>query len=195
MFSSRFLSCFLAAASALLMPAARSHAQTSSAAELRSPDQARKPDDVYRKWLTEDVNYIIAAEEVRAFQELSTDKARDRFIEAFWAKRNPLPGTSHNSFKEEHYRRIAYANEHYATASFPGWHTDRGKIYILYGRPDQIESHPTGEKSERTGGDETLTHPFEVWRYRHIDGLGDDVSFTLVDFCNCGDYKIEHPRK
>ena len=122
----------------------------------------------YKKWLDEDVVYIITDEERAAFKQLSNDEERDNFIEAFWQRRDPTPDTEENEFKEEHYQRIAYANEHFA-AGVPGWKTDRGRIYIVYGKPDEIESHPSGGTYERPmdeGGGETSTFPFEDWRYR-----------------------------
>src|SRR5215471_14548096 len=102
----------------------------------------------YKKWLDEDVRWIITDEERSAFMQLSNDEERDQFIEAFWARRDPTPDTPENEFKEEHYRRIAYANEHFA-AGIPGWKTDRGRIYIMYGPADGIESHPSGGTYER----------------------------------------------
>ena len=97
----------------------------------------------YKKWLNEDVRYIITPEEMSAFKQLSNDEERDQFIEQFWLRRDPTPDTPENEFKEEHYRRIAYANEHFA-AGIPGWRTDRGRIYIVWGPPDEIEAHPSG---------------------------------------------------
>ena len=103
----------------------------------------------YKKWLDEDVRWIITDEERSVFMQLSNDEERDQFIEAFWARRDPTPDTPENEFKEEHYRRIAYANEHFA-AGIPGWKTDRGRIYIMYGPADEIESHPSGGTYDRT---------------------------------------------
>src|SRR5690348_14732933 len=97
----------------------------------------------YRKWLNEDVTYIITDEEKAAFKRLQTDEEREQFIEQFWLRRDPTPDTAENEFKEEHYRRIAYANERYASG-IPGWKTDRGRIYITFGPPDENESHPSG---------------------------------------------------
>src|SRR5689334_23463853 len=119
----------------------------------------------YRKWLNEDVSYIITDEERAAFKKLQTDEEREQFIEQFWLRRDPTPDTVENEFKEEHYRRIAYANEHFA-AGIPGWKTDRGQMYIKFGPPDEIESHPSGGQYERTpeeGGGTTSTYPFERW--------------------------------
>ncbi|HEV2715142.1 MAG TPA: GWxTD domain-containing protein, partial [Terriglobales bacterium] len=130
----------------------------------------------YKKWLNEDVSYIITDEERAAFKQLSNDEERDNFIEAFWQRRDPTPDTVENEFKEEHYRRIAYANEHFA-AGIPGWKSDRGRIYVVYGPADEIESHPSGGTYERPieeGGGSTSTFPFEDWRYRYIEGIGQE---------------------
>src|SRR5215469_15315210 len=127
----------------------------------------------YKKWLDEEVPYIITGEERAAFKKFSTDDERESFIENFWERRNPNPGSPENEFKEEYYRRIAYANEHYASG-IPGWKTDRGRIYIMYGPADEVDSHPSGgsyERPESEGGGETSTYPFEQWRYRYIDGI------------------------
>jgi GWxTD domain-containing protein len=144
----------------------------------------------YKSWLDQDVAYIISEEERKAFRNLSNDEERDAFIEQFWLRRNPNPDSSDNEFREEHYRRIAYANEHYA-AGKPGWKTDRGHIYIAFGAPDSIDSHPSGGSYERPmdeGGGETSTFPFEVWHYRYLEGVGDNIDIEFVDTCMCGDY-------
>jgi GWxTD domain-containing protein len=150
----------------------------------------------YKKWLDEDVVYIITDEERAAFKQLSNDEERDAFIEAFWQRRDPTPDTEENEFKEEHYQRIAYANEHFA-AGVPGWKTDRGRIYIVFGKPDEIESHPSGGTYERPideGGGETSTFPFEDWRYRYIEGIGQEVIIEFVDTCMCGEYHMTMDR-
>ncbi|MGO9084358.1 MAG: GWxTD domain-containing protein [Candidatus Sulfotelmatobacter sp.] len=131
----------------------------------------------YQKWLDEDVRYIITDQERSDFSKLTTDKQHDDFVEAFWERRNPTPGSAENAFKEEHYRRLAYANTHFA-AGVPGWKTDRGRLYVIYGKPDSIDSHPT------------LSPPFEEWHYRYIEGMGKDLTFRLVDTCGCGDYHL-----
>jgi len=146
----------------------------------------------YKKWLDEDVVYIISDEERKAFKQLSNDEERDQFIEAFWQRRDPTPDTEENEFKEEHYRRIEYANEHFA-AGIPGWKSDRGRIYIMYGPADEIDSHPSGGAYERPmeeGGGETSTFPFEDWRYRYLEGIGQEVIIEFVDTCMCGDYHM-----
>ncbi|HYW39572.1 MAG TPA: GWxTD domain-containing protein [Terriglobales bacterium] len=146
----------------------------------------------YRKWLDEDVRWIITDEEKSAFMQLSNDEERDQFIEAFWQRRDPTPDTEENEFKEEHYRRIAYANEHFA-AGIPGWKSDRGRMYIVFGPADEIDSHPSGGSYERPmeeGGGETSTFPFETWRYRYIEGIGQEVMIEFVDTCMCGDYHM-----
>ena len=147
---------------------------------------------VYKKWLDEDVRYIITDEEKSAFKQLSNDEERDNFIEAFWARRDPTPDTVENEYKEEHYRRIAYANEHFA-AGIPGWRTDRGRMYIMYGPADEIDSHPSGgayNRPQEEGGGETSTYPFEDWRYRYLEGVGQEVIIEFVDTCMCGDYHM-----
>ena len=146
----------------------------------------------YRKWLSEDVAYIITDEERAAFKRLQTDEEREQFIEQFWLRRDPTPDTVENEFKEEHYRRIAYANEHYASG-IPGWKTDRGRIYITYGPPDENESHPSGGTYERPpeeGGGETSTFPFEQWRYRYIEGVGTNIIIEFVDPTMTVEYHI-----
>jgi GWxTD domain-containing protein len=149
----------------------------------------------YKKWLNEDVRWIITPEELSAFKQLSNDEERDQFIEQFWLRRDPTPDTEENEFKEEHYRRIAYANEHFP-AGKPGWMTDRGRIYIVFGPPDEIEAHPSGGQYNRPieeGGGETSTYPFETWRYRYLEGLGShgqEVMIEFVDTCMCGDYHM-----
>jgi GWxTD domain-containing protein len=150
----------------------------------------------YKKWLDEDVIYIITDEERAAFRQLSNDEERDNFIEAFWQRRDPTPDTEENEYKEEHYQRIAYANEHFA-AGVPGWKTDRGRIYIVFGKADEVESHPSGGTYERPmeeGGGETSTFPFEDWRYRYIDGIGQEVIIEFVDTCMCGEYHMTMDR-
>jgi GWxTD domain-containing protein len=147
---------------------------------------------VYKKWLNEDVVWIITDEERAAFKQLSNDEERDNFIEAFWQRRDPTPDTEENEYKEEHYRRIAYANEHFA-AGIPGWKTDRGRIYIMYGPPDENDSHPSGGTYSRPmeeGGGDTSTFPFEDWRYRWLEGIGQEVIIEFVDTCMCGDYHM-----
>jgi GWxTD domain-containing protein len=144
----------------------------------------------YKTWLTQDVAYIITDEEAKAFRNLSNDEERDAFIEQFWLRRNPNPDSPDNEFREEHYRRITYANEHFG-AGKPGWKTDRGHIYIAYGKPDSIDSHPSGGAYERPmseGGGQTATFPFEVWHYRYLEGIGENIDLEFVDTCQCGDY-------
>jgi GWxTD domain-containing protein len=147
---------------------------------------------VYKKWLNEDVVWIITDQERAAFKQLSNDEERDNFIEAFWQRRDPTPDTEENEYKEDHYRRIAYANEHFA-AGIPGWKTDRGRMYIMYGPADEIDSHPSGGSYQRPteeGGGETSTFPFETWRYRYLEGIGQEVMIEFVDTCMCGDFHM-----
>jgi GWxTD domain-containing protein len=152
-------------------------------------DQERS---AYRKWLNEDVAYIITDRERAAFKSIQTDSEREKFIEQFWLQRDPTPNTPENEFKEEIYRRIAYANEHFASR-IPGWKTDRGRIYITYGPPDEIDSHPSGGKYEKPaseGGGTTSTFPFEQWRYRYIEDVGNNVVIEFVDTTLSGEYRM-----
>ena len=151
--------------------------------ELRGP---------FKRWLDEDVRYIITPEERRAFVQMATDEERENFIESFWMRRDPTPDSMENEYKEEHYRRIAYANDRYASG-IPGWKTDRGRIYIAYGPADEIESHPSGGQYQRPydeGGGFTSTYPFEIWRYRWIEGIGSDILLEFVDPTMTGEYRL-----
>ncbi|MFZ0663828.1 MAG: GWxTD domain-containing protein [Acidobacteriaceae bacterium] len=150
----------------------------------------------YKQWLDQDVHWIISDQERKAFKSLSNDEERDAFIEQFWRRRNPDPDSPENTYREEHYRRIAYANEHFA-AGKPGAMTDRGMIYIKFGPPDSIDSHPSGGMYERPieeGGGETDTYPFEDWHYRYIEGIGSNIDIEFVDTCMCGDYEMTMDR-
>lgn len=154
--------------------------------------QQEERENYYKKWLQEDARYIIAPDEKKVFQSLSTPEEREQFIEQFWYRRDPDLSTAVNEFKEEHYRRIAYANERYASG-MPGWMTDRGRIYIIHGPPAEIEAHPSGGLYNRPmheGGGQTATFPFEVWRYRHIEGIGSDVELEFVDPSFSGEYRM-----
>lgn len=151
--------------------------------ELRGP---------FKRWLDEDVRYIITPEERKAFVQMATDEERENFIESFWMRRDPTPDSIENEYKEEHYRRIAYANDRYASG-IPGWRTDRGRIYIAHGPPDEIESHPSGGQYQRPyeeGGGFTSTYPFEIWRYRWIEGIGSDILLEFVDPTMTGEYRL-----
>ncbi|HET6179832.1 MAG TPA: GWxTD domain-containing protein [Candidatus Sulfotelmatobacter sp.] len=159
-------------------------------------DYSKEIKGSYKKWLDEDVVYIISDEERAAFKQLSNDEERDNFIEAFWQRRDPTPDTEENEYKEEHYQRIAYANEHFA-AGVQGWRTDRGRMWIMYGKPDETESHPSGGTYERPmeeGGGETSTFPFETWRYRYLEGIGQEIIIEFVDTCMCGEYHMTMDR-
>ncbi len=146
----------------------------------------------YKDWLEKDVTYVITDEERKAFKKLATDDERERFIEEFWRRRDPDPDTDENEFKEQYYERIAYANEHFASG-IPGWKTDRGRIWIMYGKPDERDSHPSGGNYDRPsyeGGGNTTTYPFETWFYRYIPGVGSGVEIEFVDPTGSGEYRI-----
>jgi GWxTD domain-containing protein len=146
----------------------------------------------YKDWIDKDVAYIITSEEKKAFYKLKTDEEREQFIEAFWRRRDPDPDTEENEYREEYYERIAYANERFASG-IPGWKTDRGRIYITFGKPDSIESHPSGGQYERPsyeGGGSTSTYPFEIWFYRYLEGVGSGIEIEFVDPTGTGEYRI-----
>jgi len=146
----------------------------------------------YRTWLNEDVIYIISPDERTSFLQMETNEERESFIESFWLRRSSNPDLPDNDFKEEHYRRIAYANEHFASG-IPGWRTDRGRIYIIWGKPDEIESHPTGgtyDRPQDEGGGSTTTYPWETWRYRYLEGIQENVILEFVDPSGSGEYHL-----
>jgi GWxTD domain-containing protein len=148
--------------------------------------------EAYKKWMNNDVAYIITDEEKKAFKALATDEERENFIEQFWRRRDPNPDTEENEYREEYYERIAYANEHFASG-IPGWKTDRGRVYIAWGKPDSVESHPSGGAYDRPsyeGGGSTTTYPFETWFYRHLDGVGDGIEIEFVDPTGTGEYRM-----
>ena len=152
----------------------------------------RELEGAYRQWLQNDVGYIITGEEKDVFKKLANDEEREQFIEQFWLRRDPDPESGDNEYKEEHYRRIAYTNEHFASG-IPGWKTDRGRLYIMYGPPDEIEAHPTGGHYNRPleeGGGSTSTYPFEKWRYRYIEGVGQNLEIEFVDPTMTGEYRL-----
>jgi len=149
-------------------------------------------DNAYKQWLQEDVVYIITPDERNAFLQLQTNEEREQFIEQFWLRRSSNPDLPDNDFKEEHYRRIAYANEHYASG-IPGWKTDRGRMYIMWGPADEVESHPTGGTYDRPmeeGGGSTSTYPWETWRWRYLEGIGENIILEFVDPSGSGEYHM-----
>ncbi len=165
----------------------------------KSQDPTEKPRNVkpelkkaYKDWLEKDVAYIITDEERKAFKKLQTDDEREHFIEEFWRRRDPDPDTDENEFKEEYYERVAYANEHFSSG-IPGWKTDRGRIWIMYGKPHERETHPMGGQYDRPsweGGGSTTTYPFEIWFYRYLPGVGSGIEIEFVDPTGSGEYRI-----
>jgi GWxTD domain-containing protein len=163
-----------------------------NSAEAKKSRDAENASRALLRWIDEDVQYIITPEERAAWKRLKTDEEREQFIESFWLRRDPTPDTIDNEYKDDHYERIAYANEHFASG-IPGWKTDRGRIYIMYGKPDEIESHPSGGTYDRPieeGGGTTSTFPFEKWRYRYIEGIGNEVILEFVDPSMSGEYRM-----
>jgi GWxTD domain-containing protein len=162
-------------------------------AQVQEPASLNAAASPYDRWLNEDVVYIITDQERAAFKSLQSDPEREHFIEQFWQRRSPTPDSPENKFKEEHYRRIAYANKRFASRATIGWKTDRGRIYITYGPPDEIDSHPSGgpyTRPPKEGGGQAITYPFEEWVYRYIEGVGNDVTMAFVDPTMTGDYRM-----
>ena len=160
------------------------------AQERSQPDP--ETEDYFEKWLNSDVTFIISEAEEEVFSDLITLEEKERFIEQFWYRRDPDTKTPINEFKDEHYRRIAFANERFQSG-IAGWKTDRGRIYIIHGPPDEIVSYPSGGRYLRQiheGGGSTSTYPFEVWRYRHLEGLDSEVELEFVDASWAGEYRL-----
>jgi GWxTD domain-containing protein len=155
-----------------------------------APQPVQSQTSTYDKWLKEEVVYIITDQERADFKKLGTDAERERFVATFWTRRDPTPGTPRNEYREEHYRRIAYANDRFAAAGLPGWKTDRGRIYIQHGPPDEIDAHPSGGAYKSERGAQTVTFPFEQWRYRLIEGIGNNVILEFVDKAKTGEYRL-----
>jgi GWxTD domain-containing protein len=188
---------FALALAAQLAPAAfaqgdKKDQQPSSDVMSRERNRKQEIKKIYKEWLDKDVAYIIRDEERAAFKKLATDEEREQFIEAFWRRRDPDPDTDENEFKEEYYERVAHANEKFASG-IPGWKTDRGRIYIMFGKPDSVESYPAGGQYQRPsyhGGGSTSTYPFEIWFYRYIEGVGSGIEIEFVDPTGSGEYRI-----
>src|ERR1700756_946864 len=174
-------------------PAAATTPQKLTKEQKKKMGRALKELDAqYKQWLNEDVVYIISPQERTAFLQLNTSEEREQFIEQFWLRRSSNPDLPENDFKEEHYRRIAYANEHFASG-IPGWKTDRGRTYIIWGPADEVDSHPTGGTYDRPmeeGGGSTTTYPWETWRYRYLEGIGNNVILEFVDPSGSGEYHM-----
>ena len=175
----------------LLMPGLAAPLGAQRASQAAPTEGSGELQGTYRRWLEQDVRYIMEHEECSAFVQLDSNEERNRFVESFWSRRDPTPGTQTNEFKEEHYRRIAYSNELFRS-SRAGWMTDRGRTYILLGPPDEIESHPSGGEYRPLGGQGgfSAAQPFEVWMYRRLGDHGADTVFEFVDLNENGEYPI-----
>ncbi|MCA1566355.1 MAG: GWxTD domain-containing protein [Acidobacteria bacterium] len=192
--STLILALFIFALAAPAAFAQKDKKKNSDTQDVMERPRAKKEEvkKIYREWPDKDVAYIITNAERDAYKKLATDDEREQFIEGFWQRRDPDPDTDENEYKEQYYERIAYANEHYASG-IPGWKTDRGRIYITFGKPDSVESHPTGGSYDRPsyhGGGSTTTYPFETWFYRYIEGVGSGIEIEFVDPTGTGEYRI-----
>src|SRR6266478_7466663 len=200
--SRRFLQIVLSS-SLLCPPLSIAQDQTGprdNAAKPQSPKEAKKREKRLSRelasqgdnWLGDIVPDIITEQERHAFLELGTEEERDQFKEIFWRNRSPDPDSPINPVREEHYRRLAYADEHFASG-IPGRKTDRGHIYIIWGPPDEIESHPTGgtyDRSPQQGGGSSTAYAWESWRYRHLEGIGENIEIEFVDPSGSGEYHL-----
>ncbi len=192
-FSAMFAFSFVAYAQDI--PASAPPPQKSRSERQQKKQRKKAKDELsfdFGQFLEEDGKYLLTPGEIAAFKRLGTNEEREQFIEIFWQNHNPNPDSSVNDFKEEHYRRIAYANEHFSSG-IPGWKTDRGHVYIVWGPPDEIDSHPTGGTYDRPmwqGGGSTPTYNWELWRYRHLEGIGDNIELEFVDPSGSGEYHL-----
>ncbi|MEP6849273.1 MAG: GWxTD domain-containing protein [Acidobacteriota bacterium] len=159
----------------------------------KKPIKAKvESNNAFKRWVAEDAGPIITDAEKRAYLALTTDEERENFIQDFWNRRDPTPDTEENEYREAYYERTTYANEHFASG-IPGSKTDRGRIYIRWGKPDEVESHPSGgayDKASYEGGGSATTYPFERWFYRHLDGVGDGIEIEFVDQTGSGEYRL-----
>ncbi|HQX55131.1 MAG TPA: GWxTD domain-containing protein [Pyrinomonadaceae bacterium] len=193
-FSQSFLLTFVLMSLAAIVAIAQPPDKNKPSQDVTDKARNVKPElkEAYKKWINNDVAYIITKEEKKAFNALVTDEERENFIEQFWRRRDPNPDTEENEYREEYYERIAYSNEKFASG-IPGWKTDRGRVYIAWGKPDSVESHPSGGSYDRPsyeGGGSTTTYPFEIWFYRHLDGVGDGLEIEFVDPTGTGEYRM-----
>jgi GWxTD domain-containing protein len=150
----------------------------------------REPSNAFKVWKDE-VDSIITPEELKAWNNLKTDEERERFVDEFWHLRDPDPDTDENEYREAYYERVEYANEHFSSG-IKGVKTDRGRVYLKFGKPDEVESHPSGGSYERElsdGGGSTSTYPFERWFYRNLPGRA-GASIEFVDPTGTGEYRI-----
>ncbi|HEX8370717.1 MAG TPA: GWxTD domain-containing protein [Pyrinomonadaceae bacterium] len=155
--------------------------------KIRCVEGAGDNKKTFKQWLEKDARYIITENEKEVARNLKTEADQEQFVENFWRRRDPDPETEINEFKEEYYDRIAYADEHFPSG-IPGWKTDRGKIYILYGKPDRIEKG-------RAEFEENENVPFEKWFYRQITGIGSDVRLTFIDPTESLEFRLTKDRR
>ncbi|MBU4331471.1 MAG: GWxTD domain-containing protein, partial [Acidobacteria bacterium] len=149
-------------------------------------DEKAKLPPIHKAWLEEEVVYIISPVEREVFLQLNSDRERDMFILAFWKQRDPTPGTPENEFRKEHSDRISHANRRFGRGTpKPGWKTDRGRMYIILGEPNDIQ---------RFEG-KTQVYPTEVWFYQGKSDVGLPAGFSLVFFQESavGEYRLYSP--
>lgn len=125
----------------------------------------------------EQLRYIAAPAEIESLKKVA-ENDRAKAWNDFWKSKDPSPGTEENEIRDEYYRRVAYANEHYSLPGKEGWRTDAGMVYITYGEPDEIERHPFDIESK----------PYELWYY-----YNPRRTFLFVDINGYGEYVLQYP--
>jgi GWxTD domain-containing protein len=175
----------------ILFPTIAQPQKTRPAADEKPRKIKKELKRAYVDWI-KDVDPILTEEDHQAWNKLKTDDEREQFIQLFWRQRDPDPDTEENEYKEQFYERVAYADEHFSSGK-PGRLTDRGRIYIKFGKPDDTESHPSGGPYDRPaneGGGSTTTYPFEKWFYRYIPNVGSGIDLEFVDPTGSGEYRL-----
>jgi len=175
----------------VLIPAVGKSQRTKPAPDEKPRQVKKEVKRPYADWI-KDVDVILTEEDRLAWSKLKTDDEREQFIQLFWRQRDPDPDTEENEYKEQFYERVAYANEHFSSGK-PGRLSDRGRIYIKFGKPDDIESHPSGGAYDRPaneGSGSITTYPFEKWSYRYIPNVGSGIELEFVDPSGSGEYRL-----
>lgn len=162
-----------------------------TALALDRPAAAKK--DSLRQWLDGPVHYIIDTTEIKDFKSLKTDPDRAAFIERFWRRRDPTPTTLANEYRQMFWDKVREANERFLDSPGPGWQTDRGKIYILYGPPDEVQDDPNAT----AGNDVTDSKGFIRWVYLNPGGRTDMNPVVYVPFVRdvSGEYRLSYDPK
>lgn len=139
----------------------------------------KKKGNKYEDWLKKEVKLLLSSGEEKEFETLKTDKEKDKFIELFWAKRDPLPQSKENEFKEEWYKRLEYVNKNLNYGPRRGIHSDMGKVYMLLGPPAQTKGRAGGMRKSSMGGSQ-MEAPPQIWVYQAMPNLGLNEPFRVT---------------